>query len=146
MPTALPYVYVEPEGPVRAWARAVNISGLAARVFFGVPLGGAVFPLAVMSVISAHPVRGVPVTRAVIQFDVLGDTPTERRPPSDKYALGVIATALASAAESLASGTVLAAGVVCMGAEIENGPVWSPSPVDGRSRYTLDIAFLLRAA
>ncbi|HWI05049.1 MAG TPA: hypothetical protein VNT52_14655, partial [Acidimicrobiales bacterium] len=91
-------------------------------------------------------VPAAPVDRAVIQIDLLGETPTDRRPPSDKFALGVIATALVSAAESLASGTIMSAGVVCLGAEVENGPVWSPSPVDGRSRYTCDIAFYLRKA
>ncbi len=146
MPTALPYVYVEAEGAVRAWARALNLAGLGARAFFGVPVTGATFPLVVLTRVGGRPVRGVPVDRALIQFDLLGATPVDRRPPSDKYTLSVIAAALASAAESLASGTVMAAGVVCLGAEVENGPVWSPSPVDGRSRYTLDIAFLLRAA
>ncbi len=141
----LPYTLVEAEGAVRAWARSLNISGLAARVFFGVPETGAVYPLVLLTRVGGRPMKGVPIDRALIQLDLLGNTPTGRRPPSDKFSLSVIATLLASAAESLASGTVMTAGVVCMGAEVENGPVWSPSPVDGRSRYTLDIAFLLRA-
>src|SRR5688572_11716307 len=123
---ALTYAFPEAEGPVRAWTRAVNISGLGARAFFGIPETGATFPLAILTLISSRPVRGVPMVRAVIQYDLLGATPVNRRPPSDKYALGVIAAALASAAESIASGTVMSAGVVCMGAEVENGPVWSP--------------------
>lgn len=143
---ALTYTYVEAEGAVRAWARALNLAGLGTRVFFGIPVKGATFPLAVLTRVGGRPVRGVPMDRALIQFDLLGDTPTDRRPPSDKYALGGIATSLAGAADSIASGTVMSAGVVCMGAEVENGPVWSPSPVDGRSRYVLDVAFLLRAA
>ncbi len=143
---ALVYAYPECEGAVRAWARALNIAGLAGRVFFGVPVKGAVTPLVVLTRVGGRPVRGVAWDRALIQFDLLGDAPVDRRPPSDKYALSVIATALASAADSLAAGTLIAPGVVCMGAEVENGPVWSPSPVDGRSRYVLDVAFLLRAA
>ncbi len=143
----LPYTLVEAEGPVRAWGRSLNIAGLSVRVFFGVPEIEPEFPLLLITRVGGRPVRGgVPMDRALIQFDLLGSTPTGRRPPSDKYALSVIATALASAAESIASGTVMSSGVVCMGAEVENGPVWSPSPVDGRSRYTLDVSFLLRAA
>lgn len=143
---ALQYVYVEAEGAVRTWVRSLNLSGLGGRAFFGVPVTGATFPLVVLQRVAGRPVRGVPVDRAVMQFDLLGDAPVDRRPPSDKYALSVIAAALASAADSLAAGTLIAPGVVCMGAEVENGPVWSPSPVDGRSRYIVDIAFLLRAA
>jgi hypothetical protein len=142
---ALVYAYPEAEGAVRAWVRALNISGLAARAFFGIPVKGAVFPLVVLARVGGRPVRGVPIDRPLIQFDIMGETPVDRRPPSDKFALGVIAEALAGAADSIASGTVIASGVVCLGAEVENGPVWSPSPVDGRSRYTLDVSFLLRA-
>lgn len=143
---ALVYAYPEAEGAVRTWVRSLNLAGLGARAFFGVPVTNATFPLVVLTRVGGRPVRGVPVDRALIQFDVLGDAPVDRRPPSDKYALSVIATALASAADSLAAGTLIAPSVVCMGAEVENGPVWSPSPVDGRSRYLLDVAFLLRAA
>lgn len=146
MPSALVFAYPEAEGAVRTWARSLNISGLGARVFFGVPVDGASFPLAVIQRVGGRPVRGVPIDRPLIQFEVLGDSPVDRRPPSDKYALSMIATALENASDSIASGTVMSPGVVCMGAEVENGPVWSPSPVDGRSRYTLDVTFLLRAA
>ena len=150
---ALVYAYPEAEGAVREWARALGLQYVdpttgprAVGFFFGIPVTKPVFPLGVLTRVAGRPVRGVPWDRPVIQFDLLGDAPPERRPPSDKYALSVIATALVSAAESLAAGSLIAAGVVCMGAEVENGPVWSPSPVDGRSRYTVDIAFVLRAA
>jgi hypothetical protein len=143
---ALTYAFPDAEGSARAWARALNLSGLGQRVFFGVPVKGTTFPLVVLARVAGRPVRGVPVDRPVIQFDVLGVTPEVGRPPSDKMALATIANALVGAAESLASGTLVATGVVCLGAEVESGPTWQPSPVDRRSRYTLDIAFALRLA
>ncbi len=151
--TALPFAYPEPEGPARAWARSLNISGIGARFFFGLP-ASPTFPLGLVTLISARPVRGVPVKRAVMQYDLMGAAPVAGQPPTDKYALGVIANALADAAQSLASGTLVAPGVVCLGAEVENGPVWAPDrgdsrsgqKLDGRSRYTLDVEFLLRLA
>ncbi len=143
---ALVYAYPECEGAVRTWVRALNLAGLGARAYFGIPVKGAVFPLVVLSRVGGRPMRGVPIDRPLIQFDILGDTPVDRRPPSDKFALGGIAASLAGTADSITSGTVVAPGVVCLGAEVENGPVWSPSPVDGRSRYVLDVSFNLRLA
>jgi hypothetical protein len=143
--SALRYDYPDGEGSARSWARSLNLSGLGQRVFFGVPKKPA-FPLVIVARVAGRPVRGVPVDRPVIQFDVLGVTPEAGQTPSDKLTLSAIADALVSEAESLASGTVVAPGVVCLGAEVENGPVWSPSPVDRRSRYSLDIAFALRKA
>ena len=150
---ALVYAYPEPEGPARAWARSLNLAGIGARFFFGMP-ASPVFPLGLISLISSVPVRGVPWRRAVMQFDLLGAAPVAGQRPTDKYALGVIANALADAAANLVAGTVVAPGVVCMGAEVENGPVWAPDrgdgrsgqKLDGRSRYTTDIEFLLRLA
>ena len=143
---ALVYAYPEAEGAVRTWVRSLNLSGLSARAFFGVPVKNPTFPLVVLQRVGGRPVLGVPIDRPLIQFDLLGDAPTDRRPPSDKYALSLIATALEGVADSLAAGTLIAPGVVCLGAEVENGPVWSPSPVDGRSRYLLDVRFRLRLA
>ncbi len=148
---ALTYAYPEAEGAVRAWVRSLNIAGLGQRAFFGIPTK-ATFPLVVVARVAGRPLRGVPVDRPIIQFDVLGETPVAGQPPKDKMALSTIANKLVDEAESLVSGTLIAASVVCLGAEVENGPVWSPNvsrqgvTADGRSRYTLDIAFKLRKA
>jgi hypothetical protein len=150
---ALQYAYPDSEGAVRAWLRSLNLSGLGARWYFGVPMSPT-FPLGLITRVAGAPVRGVPIDKPVMQLDLLGATPTPGQPPSDKYALSAIATALVGAVESLASGTVMMTGVVCLGAEVENGPVWAPDrgdgrsgqKLDGRSRYTLDVMFRLRLA
>jgi hypothetical protein len=151
--SALQFAYPDSEGSVRSWLRELDLAGVGARWFFGVP-AKPTFPLGLITRVAGGPLRGVPVDRPIMQLDLLGATPTPGQPPSDKYVLAAIATALVGAAESLAAGTVVSPGVVCLGAEVENGPVWAPDrgdsrggqKLDGRARYTTDVAFLLRLA
>lgn len=137
--------YPEAEGAAKAWVRSTGLVGN--RAFLGLPARVSAWPVVVVVRAGLGPLRGLPVDHALIQLEVWGAPPAQgARGGQDRYAVAAVATALAGAADSLAPGTPMGTGVVSAGAEVTRGPVWSPDPDDGQSRYLLDVAFLIRLA
>lgn len=129
--------YADAEGAARAWVRALP-DFVAGRCFFGVP-DRAVYPLVVVQRVGRGPSAGdVPIGRALIQFDLIGE---DHR---SKAQVGALAVRLESEAESLIAGTPMGTAIG-LSAEVTRGPDWRPVPGSLQARYLLDVMFQLRA-
>lgn len=82
----------------------------------------------------------VPIDEALMQLDVYGEK------ASDRYDVGDLANALATAVESMASGTPMGDDAVGMGAKVQSGPLWRPHPDSHAPRYVLTVEIGIRPA
>lgn len=131
----------EAEGAARAWTRALNLVGN--RVYFGSPDEPA-YPLIICFRVGGGPVAGdVPIDQAMLQWDVWGDP---LRDGKDRYDIAQLATDLRTEIESLASGTMMSAGVVALGGSVESGPLWLPEPNTGQARYVVTGTISMRVS
>jgi hypothetical protein len=127
--------FVDVERPVRDWLRTQSVTGLAERVYVGVP-SGATYPLLGMELIDGGVQPGdAPVADALIQFSVWGNTAADRT--------AVQAAAWALVAVLQATNHAVLDGLVLLGARIVTGPVPRFDP-DGTPRYLIDAALTLR--
>lgn len=144
-------IYVDVEGPVKAWLREqtyltdlLAVHGTAPSIDLSTPKGYDKAgtwpdkPWVVLQSISDVPLPGggVDVLVALVQFDVYGPT---------RAAVSQSAAALVSVAESLLAGTPLDDTCVAHGATVRRNQ-WLPDPSNGLPRRSLDIEFTVMAA
>lgn len=122
------------EGPIRTWVQGLDIAGQ--RVYFERPRSGPL-PWIVLARIAGVPHDYVALDVPRITFDVYG---------ASKALAAVAAYSLVTAIETVPAGTPMGA-LVCMGASVELGPVWTPDQAaQPHPRYTVDALFRLRPA
>ena len=123
------------EGPIRAYLRALAITGIGTRVFLGVP-ERATYPLVDMTLLDGGVQPGEsPLAAVYVSCSVWGGA---------RQATAAAAWDLVSKLESTASGTPFGLTLVCMGASVVLGPLWRPDPADGRPRYIVDAQITVR--
>lgn len=126
-------VYVDVEGPIRAWVRALNLTDIDSRVFIGLPERNA-FPAISLALIGGNVDSGeAPLANPEISFSVWGGS---------RLQASTIAWALCSAIASIRSVDLTTLRV--MGAEVISVPNFRPEP-DGKPRYVVDAAFAVVA-
>jgi hypothetical protein len=127
-------LFVDVEGPIRAWTRGLNLDGVGSRVFLGLP-ERCTFPAIDLFLVDGGVGNSdTPMPSPLIQFNVWGGT---------RAGAAAIAWALTEQLDGMLGGTTLDASLVGMGAVVTTGPIFRPDP-DGKPRYILDAALTVR--
>jgi hypothetical protein len=121
------------EGPIRTWARALNLTNVGTRVFLGLP-ERCTFPAIDMTLLDGGFQPGeAPLANVLVSFSVWGGT-------RQQAASG--AWALASAIESLRA-TTFDSTLTGMVGQVVTGPLFRPDP-DKKPRYLVDASLTVR--
>lgn len=135
----------EPEGPLKAWLRSLDLVGR--RAYLGPPDDPTYPFLAAWRIGGGRWPGDAPVAVPLMQIDLVGD-PARRG--KDRYDLAQLGADLCTEIESLGGGSFVFGGVSIDGGEVQSGPLWLPDPIDEdpgeeQSRYAITAEFVMRA-
>lgn len=123
--------FVNPVTPVKTWLRALNLSGVGARVYIGAPERATKPYVEIWPIDARLDGSDTPLAHPRIQITVQGDVGHET--PHN------VAWAIVSAVESIAGGTRFDSTLVCHGGRLVLGPI--PRADEAGPRVVMDFEF-----